>query len=127
MSLTKPKIGNKTIMLVSGLILLLYLFLAAGRFGIISSGWALTTANGTAILTLLGAGILLLETYFEGTKPNLKKDTWALVSTFFAIVMIVASIIIWIGQPAITGGWSTTLGIAYLITWVLLAQELIWD
>lgn len=127
MSLMNMKVGNKFIAVASALILFIYGGLVAVTLGIIPSGWAILTPLGASLFTITGSIVLLLETYFEGTKPNLKKDTGALINTIFASMMIVYGVILLIGQPAITGVWAGLLTAGYIITFILLGKELIVD
>lgn len=121
------KSGNKTIALISVFVLVLYGFLVLGALNVIPVGLALTTALGTAVFTGVGAIVLLLETWFEGKRPNILKDTGATINTVFGVLMLVFAVILAIGQPAITGIWNGVLAVGYSITWILLARELLFD
>ena len=93
MSLTNIRSGNKTIALMSTFLLVLYAILVATALGILPVGWAMTSALGSALFTGVGALVLLLETWAEGKKPNLKKDVGAMINTVFGIVMAVFAVI----------------------------------
>jgi len=127
MAFTNIKQGNKTIMAISFFVLLLVGFLALGSFGIIPTGFKIFTPLGAGLITFFVAIILLLETYFEGAMPNLKKDTGALINTIFAGAAIIFGIIILIGKPVLTGAWLGVVGVVYSITFILIAKELIFD
>lgn len=119
------KAGNKTIKLISILVLFLFIWLIGGIFGIVPEGWALLTAKGASLFTVIGAVVLLLETFFEGKKPKLGKDIMATMNTIFAVALLVYAAILYMGNPAVTGMWRGFLGVAYIGTWLLLARELI--
>src|SRR3990167_458389 len=127
MALLKMREGNKTIALMSGFIIFVYAYLTLGAFGIMTPKYTLFTPIGAAVLTILGAVMLILETYFEGKQPDFKRDVPTQINTVFAVAMLIFGIYLARGQVNITPVLQGVLGVGYLMTTLLLARELVWD
>lgn len=127
MSLLNIKQGRKTIAAISFFTVLLFVVLALESFGVIKAPYNFFSAWGAGIATLFGAIILTLETWFEGAKPDLKKDIGALINTMFSIVMGVFGTIILMANITIAGALLGVLGVTYSLTAILLMKELLFD
>jgi hypothetical protein len=131
MSFVSLKESNKTVMVLSLLALFLFGYLALSGLGIVPIGKLLGTPFGIGAVLAVGAIILILETFFEGNRPSIEeiirfKEVWASMNVVLALLLGAAAILT-LGSMAIPVWMAAILPYSYVVTFVLLAKELVFD
>lgn len=113
--------SNATIRALTILTAILMVVLGLMAFNIIPTEF-ITVGLFVGGFNIMGGGILLLETFVEGKRPNLQKDVGAIISLIVGLTVMISGVFMMFNKVIPT----TVLGIvgaADLIVAVLLVRE----
>jgi hypothetical protein len=118
------KAGQLTVKAFAALIVLVNVLFAIMCFGLMPSSYWFFSALGQGIATIVSAVILLTELFFDGRKPNLKKDLGAQIALGVSLIVLTFALITIFTPITIAGVWLGVYGTLYVILAILLAKEL---